>query len=360
MGQWRSYSWCMWPRVHIMNVNICSMCISQVEGVYMDPIRVKVHHEANLWQVQRNLVGIGECGWMDDSGWFSTTPRYHLLGLEAQEGHLALAHKPSTFHSIMGLCSSWWWFLFLSCRWGEWDSCLFHHRDLDTYATSCHVPIWSQWAYFYGWHIWHQWCEVPFIHIDGVWLSSHKGAICLGHHKSTNMWRLGGVIECTMGKTSFTCAKLETIMFHCGWCPIRTPSIAIGCTLIFIFCCVVLCFNITLTWGFHNIFIVHGKGHGKHTNVGCTMVGLCGVEILSQFFFAHGMCWKHGACAPWKKIKDSKVRHAVLDCFHMVMFMSINPNETIDNFKARGREMVVENFDNLQLGVAWTRYFWAY
>jgi hypothetical protein len=44
----------------------------------------------------------------------------------------------------------------------------------------------------------------------------------------------------------------------------------------------------------------------------------------------------------------------------MVMFMSINPNETIDNFKARGREMVVENFDNLQLGVAWTRYFWAY
>jgi len=37
--------------------------------------------------------------------------------------------------------------------------------------------------------------------------------------------------------------------------------------------------------------------------------------------------------------------------------MSINPNETIDNFKARGREMVVESFDNLQLGVAWTRFF---
>jgi hypothetical protein len=27
-----------------------------------DPIRVMVHHEANLCQAQRNLVGIGECG----------------------------------------------------------------------------------------------------------------------------------------------------------------------------------------------------------------------------------------------------------------------------------------------------------
>jgi hypothetical protein len=48
-----------------------------------------------------------------------------------------------------------------------------------------------------------------------------------------------------------------------------------------------------------------------------------------------------------EKIKDSEVRRAVLDHLHMVMFMSINPNETIDDFKARGREMVVENFNNL-------------
>jgi hypothetical protein len=40
--------------------------------------------------------------------------------------------------------------------------------------------------------------------------------------------------------------------------------------------------------------------------------------------------------------------------------MSINPDETINDFKARGKEMVVENFDNVQLGVAWIRYFWAY
>ncbi len=50
----------------------------------------------------------------------------------------------------------------------------------------------------------------------------------------------------------------------------------------------------------------------------------------------------------------------VLDRLHMVMFMSINPNETIDDFKACGKEVVVVNFDNLQHGVAWKRYFWAY
>jgi hypothetical protein len=61
-----------------------------------------------------------------------------------------------------------------------------------------------------------------------------------------------------------------------------------------------------------------------------------------------------------EKIKHSKVKHAVFNHLHMVMFMSINPNEIIDNFKARGMEMVVEIFYNLPLGVAWTKYFWAY
>jgi hypothetical protein len=53
-----------------------------------------------------------------------------------------------------------------------------------------------------------------------------------------------------------------------------------------------------------------------------------------------------------EKIKDSKVRCVVVDCLHMVMFMSINPYETINDFKACGREVVVESFDNLQHGVA--------
>jgi hypothetical protein len=125
------------------NVSICSTCISQV-GVYMDLIKVKVHREANLWQTQRNLVGTGECEWVDDPCWFLMTPKYHLLGPKAQKGHLVLAHKPGAFHSIMGLRSTWWCFLFPGCKWGEWDSCPFHHRDLDTYAILGHAPIQSQ------------------------------------------------------------------------------------------------------------------------------------------------------------------------------------------------------------------------
>jgi hypothetical protein len=61
-----------------------------------------------------------------------------------------------------------------------------------------------------------------------------------------------------------------------------------------------------------------------------------------------------------EKINDSEIKCAIFDRLHMVMFMSINPNETIDDFKACGRETLVESFDNLQSDVAWTRYFWAY
>ncbi len=71
----------------------------------------------------------------------------------------------------------------------------------------------------------------------------------------------------------------------------------------YFFCWIFLCFGITLAWGFHNIFIVHGK----HINVGCTMAGLCKVEILFEFF-----CTWH-VLKTWRlhfmeKIKDSKVR----------------------------------------------------
>jgi hypothetical protein len=60
-------------------------------------------------------------------------------------------------------------------------------------------------------------------------------------------------------------------------------------------------FGTTLAWGFHNIFIVHGKGHGKHIDIGCTMVGLCGVDILSQFFFMHACVESMALGVPWKK-----------------------------------------------------------
>jgi hypothetical protein len=119
LGQWRSYSWCMWPKVHIRDVDICSTHVSQVEEVYMDPIRVWVHYEENLWQAQKNLISTSKCGWTDSLGWLLTIPRYCLLRPKAQEGHLALAHKPDTFHSIMGLCSFWWSF-YISRMWVRW------------------------------------------------------------------------------------------------------------------------------------------------------------------------------------------------------------------------------------------------
>jgi hypothetical protein len=124
--------------------------------VYMDPITVRVHYETNLWKTQRNLVGTGGCRRVNDLGWFPTTPSYCLLGPKIKEGHLALAHKLDAFYLVMGLCSSWWCFIFPRCMWREWDSCPFHHRHLDTYTISSHAPIQSQRAYFYGCHVWYE------------------------------------------------------------------------------------------------------------------------------------------------------------------------------------------------------------
>ncbi len=69
-------------------------------------------------------------------------------------------------------------------------------------------------------------------------------------------------------------------------------------------------------------------------------------------FFCEWHVLKAWCLRSMEKIKDSKVRCVVVDCLHMVMFMSINPYETINDFKACGREVVVESFDNLQHGVA--------
>jgi hypothetical protein len=124
-----------------------------------------------------------------------------------------LAHKLDTFYSIMGLCSSWWLFLFPRCMWREWDSCPFHHRHRDTYTISSHAPIQSQRAYFYGCHIWYEQCGVPLIRIDGIWFSSNRGASCLGYHKSTYMWKLGGIVECHASKASLTYAKFKKSCF---------------------------------------------------------------------------------------------------------------------------------------------------
>jgi len=154
--------------------------------------------------------------------------RKHKRGTWCLHENLALsiqswvyAHPTDVFISRMQMK----WLGFMSC----------HHRDPETYKVSNHVAIQSQWAYFYGCHVWHQQCEIPPIHIDGAWFSSHKGASHLGYHKLANMWRFSGVVECHVGKASLTYTTLETIMFHCGCCPTRTSSIVVGCTLLFYF-----------------------------------------------------------------------------------------------------------------------------
>lgn len=43
-----------------------------------------------------------------------------------------------------------------------------------------------------------------------------------------------------------------------------------------------------------------------------------------------------------EKIKDVKMKHTIFDCLYLVMFMSINLGETIELFKARGKEKVME------------------
>jgi hypothetical protein len=56
------------------------------------------------------------------------------------------------------------------------------------------------------------------------------------------------------------------------------------------------------------------------------------------------------------KIKDAEVNHAILDCLHMVMFMSINPRKTIESLKVLRREKVVETFNTFNFSDAWNKF----
>jgi len=237
LGQWRSYSRCMWPKVHIMDVNICSMCISQVEGVYMDPIKVKVHYETNLWQAQTNLVGIGECV----SKWpemISYDSKILPTWTGSTRGALGTCRQTRCFPFNHGFVLNLMMFLISKMQVRQMDSCPFHHRDPDTYIASNLIPIQSQWVYFYGCHVWHQQCESKYHLFTLMAFDFHRTRVlysCLGYYELTNMWRFGGVVWCLVGKAFLPYARLETIMSHCGWCPTRTLNIMVGCTLIFYF-----------------------------------------------------------------------------------------------------------------------------
>jgi hypothetical protein len=71
-------------------------------------------------------------------------------------------------------------------------------------------------------------------------------------------------------------------------------------------------------------------------------------------------CWyvlKAWCLRGTEKVKDVEVQGGILQDLHVVMYMSINHGETIDDFKERGRVVVRENLRKHRHGDAWTIYF---
>jgi hypothetical protein len=61
-----------------------------------------------------------------------------------------------------------------------------------------------------------------------------------------------------------------------------------------------------------------------------------------------------------EKIKDNEVGCAILDDFHTVMYMPIEPNESIEPFMTCGRNKIIESFIQHLPDDSWIRYFWTY
>jgi hypothetical protein len=55
-----------------------------------------------------------------------------------------------------------------------------------------------------------------------------------------------------------------------------------------------------------------------------------------------------------KKIKDNEVPHAILDGLHTVMYMSIEPNESIEAFMTHERNKIIKSFTQHLSGDSWT------
>jgi hypothetical protein len=58
-----------------------------------------------------------------------------------------------------------------------------------------------------------------------------------------------------------------------------------------------------------------------------------------------------------EKIKNNGVQRAILNDFHIVMYMPIEPSENIETFMSRGRNKIIESFTQYLLGDSWTWYF---
>jgi hypothetical protein len=61
-----------------------------------------------------------------------------------------------------------------------------------------------------------------------------------------------------------------------------------------------------------------------------------------------------------EKIKDNGVQRPILDDFHTIMHMPIEPGENIEAFMIRGRNNIIESFTQHLFDDSWTQYFWTY
>jgi hypothetical protein len=55
-----------------------------------------------------------------------------------------------------------------------------------------------------------------------------------------------------------------------------------------------------------------------------------------------------------EKIKDNEVQCAILDDLHTIMYMPIEPNESIEAFMTHGRNKIIESFTQHLPGDSWT------
>jgi len=149
----------------------------------------------------------------------------------------------------------------------------------------------------YACHIWHHWCEIPSLHIDGIWVSLHKCVDCLGHHQLTNLQRFGGMVDSIMDQTCSIDIEMETIMFHCEWWFVRVTNIIMGFTMFCYIFIIYTCLHLVRN-GCHYVLELFLKKLISMCNL-----GLCGIKIMSWYSFVLDMCWKHGGYSSWKKLK---------------------------------------------------------
>jgi len=75
---------------------------------------------------------------------------------------------------------------FLRSKGHWWDSSTIHQWEWNTRPIGINVHMRAQWGNFNGCNFWCQWCEVPPLHLNGVWFTSDQDPGCMDCHFMTN------------------------------------------------------------------------------------------------------------------------------------------------------------------------------